>query len=560
MTEITTPDSEAKVALLIATIDRFLDERLLPYYSLESKTTYLDAAHHLPDHICEVLVILMKTDINTHQYLWLHSALALSRVASSVFDAHCRFGNLLDPPFVRASNILNARLVDIFGALNRFLNGWDMSIVTGPSSLAKRESTSTLLLVHEMSQALVSGQFHLVTEVSILSDIIIRVKSLHEELNLATFTALVSVARAAFFAGQPDAVAQLAFSENPLVSESTAVNILDEQPEFADVMDFYRYYGYCFVTLATMGESINQKYSDLADVFLRVLLKLPNLLIYNFYPVVQNSRLHFSALDRQELAFYFLLNTQLNYTSLDQYLRIDAQTKSELHYFTTEFNSRISRDLAHQASPSQSYSNSAISIPNLEHRMTPQPTVFSSRALSSIVSDGTYKEKVNLVLQFFKTSNAFRSQMPEEVRNAGCLVNFVQLFNLSGSPQNSELAVKMQNDSLLHCISNIDGETYPGKVLFVEAIGKIVKLFELLTILHLSDSVGLSFNPDVMIAKVFNTGHRFEDLAQIKHLAHFDGQKYKRRYTRMLDDERIAAQFSILQRTKDLELCVQKLA
>lgn len=561
MTQITTPDAEADVPLLVAAIGRFLDDRLLEYHSIASKIAYFDAANRLPDHVCEVLVILLKTDINTHQYLWLHSTLALAKVATGVCSAYRRLGDLLDPLFVRATNILRARLIDIFGALYKFLKAWDMEILAEKAATAKKGTLATLLLVREMSDALVYGQQLLdsVADIGILSETLIKVRPLHE-FNSATFTTLVSVARAAFFAGQPGAVILLAFSDDPLVSESTAVNILDEHPEFEEVMDFYRYYGYCFVTLSVIGDSINQKYSDLADVFLRVLLKLPNLLVSNYSPVVQNSKLYFSVLDRQELAFFFLLNSLLSYTSLDQYLRVDAQVKTELHYFTTEFNFRISKDLAHQASPSQSYSSSSISVPNLEHRLSPQPTVANTKTLSIILSDGTYKEKVNVVLQFFKSSGAFRSNVPEEVKNPGCLVSFVQLFNISGAPHGSELAMKLQNDALLHCISNIDGVTYPGKILFVDAIGKVVKLLELLSILHLSDTVGLSSYPDAMIAKLFNTGHTFRDLVLVKQLAQFDGRTFKRKYIPALEQDMITSQLSILQRTRDLESCAQKLA
>lgn len=561
MIQITTPDAEADVSLLVAAIGRFLDDRLLEYQSIASKIAYFDAANRLPDHVCEVLVILLKTDISTHQYLWLYSALALAKVSTGVCSAYRRLGYLLDPLFVRATDILKARLIDIFGALYKFLTAWDMAILAEKGSNAKKGALATLLLVREMSDALVSGQQLLdsVADIGILSSTLIKVRPFHD-FNSATFTALVSVARAAFFAGQQGAVTLLAFSDDPLVSESTAVNILDEHPEYEEVMDFYRYYGYCFVTLSVISDSINQKYSDFADTFLRVLLKLPNLLVSNYYPIVQNSKLHFSALDRQELAFFFLLNSLLGYSSLDQYLRVDAQVKAELHYFTTEFNNRISKDLAHQASPSQSYSSSSISVPNLEHRVTPQPTVVNSKTLSVILSDGTYKEKVNVVLQFFKSSSAFRSHVPEEVRSPGCLVSFVQLFNIDGAPHGSELAMKLQNDTLLHCISNIDSDTYPGKILFVNAIGKVVKLLELLSILHLSDTVGLSTNPDAMIAKLFNTGHTFHDLVLVKQLAQPGGQSFRRKYITALEQEIIASQFSILQRTKDLESFAQKLA
>lgn len=556
MTLITTPDAEADVTLLLTALEKYLSDHFLLFGSISSKARYLEAANHLPDHICEVLVMLLKLDVNSHQYAWLQSTLALVEVSVSICDAHSQFGTLADPQVARATNALRARLVDVFGATNKFLTSWNLSILSGNSTVAKQSSLAYLNLISKMSDVLVSSQYHLggQRDVNILSETLMRLSKFIDN-DLSMFTTLVCIGKAAFFAGQPEAVIPLAFSEEAIVTEATATDILDQDPNLADVMDFYRYYGYCFVTLSVLGDKIMQTYTDLADVFLRVLLNLPNVEM----AFVRHVVLAFTTVDREELSFFFLLNTQLRLTSLEQYLRPDSKVREELMYFTSALNARISKDLAHQASPSQSYSSSAISIPNLEHRIGNQATTHNARTLSCILSDGTYKEKVNLVVQFFKSSGVPQLQLLNGVKHAGCLIDFLKLFNLKGAPLFSEIALKVSNEALLHYISNIDGEKYPGKLLYVQAVDKIVKLLMLLSVLHLSDTTGLSSDPDALIAKLVNTGHTFQELAEVKELVFVDGNKFGRKHFLMLEDERIAKQFAILQRTNELEICVQKL-
>lgn len=578
---VTTSDSECgNPSLLIESIQTYLSYHLGVYKSLSSKIVYLDAANHLPDHICEVLVSLLREDIETHQYLWLHSVVELAKIALAVTEAHLRLSHLPDSRISNASNVLKARIHDVFGAINKFLRSWNMDILrAGNAPIADQESILYLDLVQLACNALVSGQDLLdgVANVPVIADSLIKYvqmvaddKDAYKAMAASMFPALVCVAKAAFFSGQPEAVIPLAF-EGSLVSESTATDVLSNlKPNYQHVMDFYRYYGYCFVTLAAMGESINQIFTDTADVFLRVLLKLPNLQTSNYLtnlgpsappPHLVVSRQYFSDTDREELSFFFLLNTQLHYTTLDQYMRSDRDIKNELHYFTTQFNGRVSKDLTLLASPFQSYSNSVISVPSLEHRILAQPAVANSKTLSTIIFDGTYKEKVNLVLQFFKRSGSFVPQSPDIIKRLGSLVTFVQLFNLSGTPRGGGLATKIRNGDILHFVDNIDKNKFPGKALFVQAIDKTVRLFELLSVLHLSDTVGLSSNPDALIARLFNTGHTFHDVALVKDLTSIQSHgKCTRMYGKsVLDDDQIAAQLSILLRTQQIEACIQKL-
>lgn len=557
-----------------AAIAAYLADHLAPYTCIGSKIAFVDTAIHLADHINEVIALLTKQDISTHQYLWFFAACELARVAEAVAEARARFADSSDSRLANAVKMLKTPLHDSVNTVIRFLPRWNMAILKGKAGAeAQKLSAMYIGLVLLICNAVVAGHAVLdgAADMTVVAESLVTFSYVYNtnsrELALRVFPALVGVAKASFFVGQPQAVVLLAFGSD-LVSESTPTTILARlKPDFHHIMDFYRYYGYCFVTLAVVGSAIDQKYSDLADVFLRVLLGLPNLQLSNYFspasPAGQLSlpKLYFSDTDREELSFFFLLNTLLNYTSLDQYVRGDSEIRAEMLYFTTQFNGRVLKDLALLASPSQSYSNSLISVPSLEHRIfTPSP-VANSKTLSSILSEGTYKEKVNLVLQFFKISGSAHLLGPAHKSAWNSLISFVQIFNLCNNPGTLGLTTKIRNSDVTHCVSYIDREKYPGKALFVHAIDKSVRLMQLLSLLHLSETAGLSSDPDSMISRLFNTGYTFNDIAGVKDLAGVDpdGTFCRKFGNELLEDDQIAAQYKILQRTKRLEECVQRI-
>lgn len=569
---ITTPDAECSdLEALVTQILTFLAERLHQYTSIASKYKYFESANTLPDRICEVLVVLLKLDVNSHQHLWLHSAVELTKVAASLASAYRRLGDHKYPRMVYASDTLRPLIQDVFGVVSKFLNNWDMSILRADhGNLPRRDHLHYLDLVQNMCETLIKGQ-GLVgggDEVTLLArstirfvDAVAATSERYKSLAPSVFPILVSLAHAAFVSGQPEAVVPLMF-ESALVDDTTATDLLAHlNVDFYDIMDFYRYYGYCLVTLAASGDSINQAYSDAADVFLRVLLKLPNLQASNYFtggvgqPAPLVPKQYFSDVDREELSFFFLLNSQLHYTSLDQYMRFDNQVRKEMMYFTSLFPSRVSNDLDVLASASQSRSNSTVSVQGVGNRKVVSSPVLSPKALSNILLEGTYMEKRVLVLPYFES--LFHRHPNISIKP---LVKTVQLFNMRGAPSGTAYTAKITNDNVLHYARNIDNESDPGKALFVHAIDKSVRLLELLSILHLSDSVGLSSDPDELISTVFNTGHTYSDVARVKNLTKLENGKLLRFYALQLEEELIASQMAILQRTKTLEGCVRKLA
>lgn len=538
METVSTPDAQCDPAVLSTAIQEYLASQLGEVRNL--------ASTDLPDRLREVFVLLWMHDMDKHQYLWLQATLELMKVAVSVAES-CQNGQ-------NVPVALKARIHDIFGATDRFLAGWNMEIVKNPDLPASVQHY--LQLIENACDALVSCQdlLHGVTNVKVLSSSIVRFHSQNESalsLQPALFPVLVSLAKAAYFCGAPETVVPLV--NEGIVSEFVVTDLLEcHRPTFAGIMDYYRYYAFCFVTLAVSGDSINQEYCDHADVFFRVLLKLPNLHLSNYAQVPGRLELHshIPEVDREELSFYFLLNEQLRCTTLAQYMRLDPTVQNELRFFLSRFNNRVLKDLAILASPFQSYT-STVSVPSLERSLMTPPS--ASTTLSTIIFEGTYKEKVNLVLELFPRCGAFLIHSPNNTLQTGNLVSFVKRFDVS--------APTLFNQETLHCVNNIDSSRYPGKALYVRALDKIVRLLELLALLHLSDGVGLCNDPDTMITRLFATGHSFRDVASVKNLADTDHNGRLKRLSSVppLEDAQVAAQLKVLERTRRLEGCVQLL-
>lgn len=573
---ISSPDSECTDLIqLQGEINKYLHAKLGEYTKNDSSRQYGDIATELPDRICEVLVLLYKLDVNSHQILWLHCVLRLARVAAVFVGMDQNPELLANAREFHAKMAVQPRIQDVFGAISKFLSNWDMASLHAENEKIRwYERLEFLLLTQELSDLIIMGQLI----VADAEDTVLLAEKLaallaaerdetHEQesgnLQEEVFPVLVNVAHAAFVSGQPEAVVPLVF-ENKLVDESTATDLLRNlDVHLFQIMDFYRYFGYCFATLAASGPVINQKCTDYADVFFRVLLKLPNLQLSNYHYQDKGMGLssrtslqYFSSSDREELSFFFLLNSHLRYTSLAQYIRLDELVRQETRYFTPLLHSRVSKELELSASSSQSYSNSTVSMAALEQRVLQPPSKESlrSKTLSSIMFDGTYKEQVSLMLEFFE-AGWFLNKHGE---NRKPVVKLVGLFNMSGTPSGSTITTKMANDDILHYVRNIDTETYPGKALFVQAIDKAVRLLELLTVSHFSDSVGLLKNPDELISTIYGTGHTFQDI-QVKQLAKLDSGGVSRIPIDSPEDDQIALQMEILRRSRALEKCTQKL-
>lgn len=563
--EITTPDADAgDIATLISEIQNHTQRRI-ENRPIQRKSDFIQAAQAYPDLVCEFLVLLRKQDPQRHQYLWLF---ILTRLASATTSFYDQNENIKSDQLIKAAlTAIHPSVQIVWDCLVRFMKVVDLNRLLNVenSALRRRIRKEFLNLLDNALEFVATGpEVMLGTDaLSLISRLlesyfsIVVLKDTSRSFEAESFETIVAFLKAAFFCGQPETILPLVCPDSgqPVLTELYACEVMAQHSiSFSHVMDYYRYAGYCLVTAATLGPSINEKYADLADIFLKVLLNMPNVNVSNYQASVDQSdaltrvisrKHHITPKEREELSFYFGLNYLLRMRDLSTLLHPDTYYRQEIRFFLNAFINRASSELDQLAT--QSYSNSVVNMQRLEQQAVAVTTQYS-RTLSSILYDGTYKEKVQLVINFFELQLSRYS-----------VVDFVQKFNFSEVEQDAPFDVSFRHSDLHHLVERIDPQ-FSGKLLYVQAINKVVRLCELLTITHLHSSAGLCTDADAVLARLFHTTYTFAEVAEVKNLMAIENGKLVRKYYEVgSDEDRIKHQFAMLETTQDIDAFVLRM-
>lgn len=186
---------------------------------------------------------------------------------------------------------------------------------------------------------------------------------------------------------------------------SNAINLVD-------VMNFYRYVSFNLVSL-----SVNdKKYAKLAEIYFRILLAFPNLNLKLYVKdedekgMFRDKRDEFiiNLLERQELSLMYVLNYLLAVGSLRKLLESSQLYQKELSFLVNSVSLSLSKDIDKLASQTTSTRSSMVSIPQynmeIERKLEIEKKLASSKykysSLSSVIFNGSYKEKLRLVVNF----------------------------------------------------------------------------------------------------------------------------------------------------------------
>ncbi|KHC53687.1 Protein not essential for viability [Candida albicans P60002] len=186
---------------------------------------------------------------------------------------------------------------------------------------------------------------------------------------------------------------------------SNAINLVD-------VMNFYRYVSFNLVSL-----SVNdKKYAKLAEIYFRILLAFPNLNLKLYVKdedekgMFRDKRDEFiiNLSERQELSLMYVLNYLLAVGSLRKLLESSQLYQKELSFLVNSVSLSLSKDIDKLASQTTSTRSSMVSIPQynmeIERKLEIEKKLASSKykysSLSSVIFNGSYKEKLRLVVNF----------------------------------------------------------------------------------------------------------------------------------------------------------------
>lgn len=285
------------------------------------------------------------------------------------------------------------------------------------------------------------------------------------------------------------------------VSSKTPIEIMARATvPISTIIDFYRFSSFCLVELSNLDENtIIEAYNIQAQEYLDVLLQIPSLNLHLFQALdidipnstkvnwVENSTL-ISLTEREEISLIYILNYLLSLTRIEQLTTPTPSFTAELLFLLKSLRFSLSSDIRQQSLPN-SRSSSVSSLFQMQSQETTRPHIEilisnpSSRCLTSIILDGSYLEKVNLVLGFL----TFLSRPTLDLRKI-----------ISSCNRESRLSSNFK-----HSLSLLEESEY-GKHKYVVAINTITKLLALLSLKAMVDGIGMNNLPRSQLETKFD--------------------------------------------------------
>lgn len=558
-------DNQWNPEILISTIQSHLKGRLSQFASVSSQEEYTQVAQFFPDEITDLLKELSSCHFENHRYLWL---LTVGEVVRAAFVVSS-YAEIVPEPSTQmsfATTSMMPTMNEICLYLENLVKEWEFDSLR--KSLDSTSDRLTLYFYRTLTVAcdwLTKGP-RLLHDEACLHVIVHRISTIDqnssEELMATIFPTLASFSRSAFFCGCPDLVLQID-ERLSSVSHATALLLLYKL-EFKTLMDFCRYFGYCLVTCAVSGDKIDQNLCNRADIFLTALIGLPNLRVLNYTirkdldpegPHARTPNRYITVEGREELSFFYIINSILRMNHLVELVNTTERFQSECRFLSVSLHSRVSKALDVLASAPHSHTPSVVALPAFEIDARNALPARNSWAMSSILEDGTYKEKLILVLSFLQHLKLVKENT-KGVTRKGKIIKLVQTFTVHGLLPNVDLRLKLANDDILSLINRIDKFRYPGKMVFVEALRKIVSLCELLFVKHIYETMNIKSGVDALLEHIFQTLIPFSEVMNVKSLMELNSAGELGYFHKpiLLEDEQLKEYSKCLERFTLLEL------
>lgn len=557
-------DNEGSPETLISRIQSHLRKRLSQFSDVSSHAGFILAAQTFPDEVMSLLKDLSACGFENHKYLWLltigeilRSALAVASYADGLSDQNKQIS------FATASMMPTMNETCLY--VETLVKKWEF--VSLPTTL---ESTSDRLmkyfynLLNLACDWLTKGP-RLLHDETCLNVIVQRINTMHQmqcdKFLSEAFPTLAYFSRAAFLCGRPELVLKI---DKLIGSVSHATQLLlHAKLELDTLIDFCRYFGYCLVTCAVSGDMIDQELCDRADGFLTALIGLPNLRLSGYIrpdaddPEAGSSResgKYISVKQREEISFFYVINSVLRMNLLVQVVSTTERFQSECNFLLNSVHFRVSQELDVLASAPHSHSTSAVGLQAYEMEARNTLPARNSCVMSSILEDGTYKEKLLLLLSFLQHLSMMKSK-GKPTLPPGQLVKLVQTFTMNGLLPTVDLKTRLTNNDIVMLVNKINKFVFPGKMLFLEALRKIVCLCELLFMKHAFMTMNIKSSFDSLLEHIFETLIPINDVINVKPLMRFSGEGELKLLNKAmpLEDEQLKEHAECLKRVTILE-------
>lgn len=580
---IYTPEYECKdLELLDESVEQHLKGHKFLIPTVPSKSDFLAIAPTLPDLIYGLVSPIARKPVKDHRFLWARTLEFVVSRASALVEVYqaVQSQSRPDSDFRHVVKELKEVLDNLISFVTLFLGqaeGEFLDVGSAHSDSIRRSFTTLLCESLEMAlnarSITANGDF-----LDTLANCIVNTVNYVEQKKYKEWEhkitsqsdvmpVIVAFCRTSFLLGVPDKIVPLFAGGRPVVSETFPFNfVANLDTNLPLLVDFYRYAGFCLVTLSIMDDSVSHiksEYADLANNFFVPLLTLPNLSLSNYVTVNDlpnnpsgitsaptfKSGQYILEQNREEISFFYVISYILRLKSLSSLVEPVPRFQAEMCFFANSFGRRISSDLDLLASSHQSYSNSTISMLSLEQRASAAAPTANGNTLSTILTEGTYKEKLHLVKIFFDTLATLKYS------SLMSLAKLIRAFNFESVPEGSLLTNSMKTQDFHHLLSNVDIHAFPGKKLYVRAVDKIVRLIQLLTLLHLQSTLGLDSQPSELLANLYRTTYTFEQISKVQPLLEFnrDGRLQRTKVPRNNEEHEIVAQFDMIAATRDLK-------
>lgn len=562
---------------------------------------FLSKLDSLQDYYYDTTSNLRRFDLANHHYFWLYSIEALvdQLIKFKVFyDGQILNNFHHNPNGVDAvTNSIGLKLGklcgDFGGILSHFIYSDDMKLekFLGPTINYELFDRLSNVIIKSLEVIVIDksedAQYidNAPATLTALSTLVLNFYKYINTLNYGkdalylSFPALCQFLKVAYCAGESETILPLLapFKKNldPIINPRLPIQLVQESTvHLHHLIDFYRYTAFNLLSLALRGDKIDDFFANLAAIYFNVLLNFPNLSL-RAYREIKILPPHLSELEReelenedepkslvpleerQEISFLFIINYILSATSLSKLTDPDEYFSTELNFLVNSLSTSISSDLDRSASHSGSHSNSIVSLHPLDdiqqsHGYPPRKKQYNRikfKSLSTIISYGTYKEKLSLIVKFLELFK------PETISTS----KIISTLPLNASSDLPESDVQ-------HIVSNIDNNHYPGKMLYVSTLYKITQLVKILGIKQLVLYGGINNISETQLNNIFGCNIDIETTMNVKKLVDFEINSDNIvtfspiiKHDKQADEKTVQKQLQIFLQTKQLQAVAEAL-
>lgn len=315
---------------------------------------------------------------------------------------------------------------------------------------------------------------------------------------------------------------------------------------YFDLVDYYRYAAYNFVSLSLKSDHISGlDYNLEADVYLKTVLNLPSLnpITYerDINEEVSDNKVKsregpylLSFLERQEVSLMYVLNYLLKLRSLKELVEQEHLLKAEIEFLV----SSLSASISHMFNSARDLRGSYSDVDSSEgQRLTDAIKLWHSQTLSSPLFHGSYKEKLVLIIILFDHLKENDLDLASIIRN---------------------YSIQREEKNLISkVVGQMNASKFPGTSKYIECVGKIVRIFQEISVKHLAYSCGMQKLPLYYIKELFDNSENFisslDEKSSIQQKGDFVEVSFESEFARESIETRVSKLIEIQELTIEME-------